>query len=186
VNAALGEIARQTSVGTVAPDGTRTGQGVLAGSSLLRDLSMQLVSQATDLVGGKAVSAMGLQVARDGTLTLDADALLDRLTTDPASVRQVFAPADPAATSISSRLAALAKTATQSGTGTISLAIDGQNSMIKDLTNRIADWDVRLQARRESLQRTYSALEVSLSQMKSQSTWLAGQLSSLPSTSSGS
>jgi flagellar hook-associated protein 2 len=73
----------------------------------------------------------------------------------------------------------LAARSTRSGDGLITLAIDGQNSLIKDLNTRIADWDVRLQQRQESLKRTYSALEVSLSQLKSQSTWLAGQLNGL-------
>ena len=47
------------------------------------------------------------------------------------------------------------------------------------LTKRIGDWDVRLAARQTALQTQYSALEVALSKLKSQSTWLAGQLSTL-------
>lgn len=183
VNAALGEISKQTSTGSVGPDGIRTGQGILAGSSLLRDMSMQLISRATDLVGGTSAGSMGLEVTREGRLTLDKDKLLAALKDDPAAVRTLFAPEDSSAVSVSSRLAELTKTATQSGTGSITLAIQGQNDLIKDLTTRIADWDVRLQTRKETLQRTYTALEVSLSQLKSQSSWLAGQLSSLAASS---
>lgn len=183
VNAALTEIGRQTSTGTVGSDGTRTGVGALAGSSLMRDLTNQLVTRATDLVGSKAASTLGLEVTRDGKLTLDKTKLLDQLTSDPTTVRNVFAPTTDGAVSISSRLTDLTKTATQSATGSITLAIDGQNRLIKDLNTRIDDWDVRLQTRKETLQRTYSALEVSLSSLKSQSSWLAGQLNSLPSSS---
>lgn len=183
VNAALTEISKQTSAGVVNPDGTRSGQGVLVGSSLLRDLSSQLISRTTGLVGGSSASSMGLEVTRDGKLTLDQSKLLDSLNNDPAAVRNLFAPTDPAAVSVTSRLAELTKNATQSGTGSITLAMDGQNTLIKDLNTRIADWDIRLQTRKESLQRTYSALEVSLSQLKSQSSWLAGQLNSLASSS---
>jgi flagellar hook-associated protein 2 len=183
VNAALGEIAKQSSAGTVGADGTRTGQGILAGSSLLRDLSSQLVNRATDLIGGTSAGSMGLSVSREGRLTLDKDMLTTKLKDDPTAVRTLFAPADTAAISITSRLAELTKNATQSNTGSITLAIDGQNSLIKDLTTRITDWDVRLQTRKETLQRTYSALEVSLSSLKSQSSWLAGQINSLPSSS---
>jgi flagellar hook-associated protein 2 len=183
VNTALGEIAKQSSAGTVGADGTRTGQGILAGSSLLRDLSSQLVSRATDLIGGTSAGSMGLSVSREGRLTLDKDMLTTKLKDDPTAVRTLFAPADTAAISITSRLAELTKNATQSNTGSITLAIDGQNSLIKDLTTRITDWDVRLQTRKETLQRTYSALEVSLSSLKSQSSWLAGQINSLPSSS---
>lgn len=185
VNAALTEIGRQTSTGTVGSDGTRTGVGALAGSSLMRDLTSQLVTRATDLVGGTSAGSMGLEVTKDGKLTLDKTKLLDTLTSDPAAVRDLFAPTDPTAVSVTSRLAELTKNATQSGTGSITLAIEGQNRLIKDLNTRIDDWDVRLQTRKATLQRTYSALEVSLSSLKSQSSWLAGQLNSL-SSSSGS
>jgi flagellar hook-associated protein 2 len=183
VNAALGEIAKQTSVGTAGADGTRTGQGVLAGSGLMRDLASKLISAATYAVGSASPGTAGLSVNRDGRLTLDKDVLTAQLKDDPTTVRALFAPGDPAAVSVTSRLADLAKNTTQSGTGSITLAIDGQNSMIRDLNTRIADWDVRLQLRKASLQRTYSALEVALSGLKSQSSWLAGQINSLPSGS---
>ena len=38
--------------------------------------------------------------------------------------------------------------------------------------------------RRSSLERTYAALEVALSRMNSQSSWLTGQLASLPTNES--
>jgi flagellar hook-associated protein 2 len=183
VNAALGEIAKQSSVGTAGADGTRTGQGPLAGSGLMRDLASKLVNAATYAIGSASPGGVGLSVSRDGRLTLDKDVLTAKLKDDPAAVRTLFAPGDPAAVSVTSRLADLAKNTTQSGTGSITLAIDGQSSVIRDLNTRIADWDVRLQLRKESLQRTYSALEVALSGMKSQSSWLAGQINSLPSGS---
>jgi len=183
VNAALGEIEKQTGTGTTAADGTRAGQGALAGSSLMRDLTSKLVSAATYLVGSAPPGSAGLSVSRDGKLTLDRDVLTAKLKDDPAAVRALLAPSDPAAISVTSRLADLAKNTTQSGTGSITLAIDGKNSLIRDLNTRIADWDVRLQLRKESLQRTYSALEVALSGLKSQSSWLAGQINSLPSGS---
>ncbi len=44
---------------------------------------------------------------------------------------------------------------------------------------RIEDWDRRLAVRKEGLQRTYAALEVTMSNLTSQSNWLAGQLETL-------
>ena len=40
--------------------------------------------------------------------------------------------------------------------------------------------------RRATLEKTYAALEVALGKLQSQSSWLAGQLASLPQMSSGS
>ncbi len=48
------------------------------------------------------------------------------------------------------------------------------------MNDDIADWDVRLEQRRTSLERQYGALEVALGKLQSQSSWLAGQISSLP------
>jgi flagellar hook-associated protein 2 len=182
-NSALAEIKKQSSTGTPSPDGTRTGQGVLAGSGLLRDLSGRIISAVSSAVGGASAGSFGITVTRDGTLALDKGKLLTALSDEPTSVRAVLAPTAEGAVGVTTLLSDLVKGATRSGDGLITLAIDGQNSLIKDLNTRIADWDVRLQLRKSTLQRTYSALEVALSGLKSQSSWLAGQLNSLSSSS---
>jgi flagellar hook-associated protein 2 len=182
-NNALAEIKKQSSAGTANPDGSRTGQGVLAGNGLLRDLSMQIVSAMSNAVGSSSAGSLGISVTKDGSLTLDKDKLLKALQDDPAKVRAVLAPTDTGVQGVAQKLSDLTTSATRSGDGLITLAIDGQNSLIKDLNTRIADWDVRLQQRQETLKRTYSALEVSLSKLKSQSSWLAGQLNGLASSS---
>lgn len=181
-NAVLRAIQDATSVGVAGTDGTRTGQGPLAGSSLLRDLSSRAVSAVSNAVGGSSAGSVGLTVAKDGLLEFDKDVFIEKLKADPAGVRAVFSPDTPSV-GVASRMTSVTEAATKSGTGSITLAIDGQNDRIKELNDRIADWDVRLQLRKASLQRTYSALEVSLSQLKSQSSWLAGQLSGLASSS---
>jgi len=182
-NNALAEIRKQTSAGTANPDGSRSGQGVLAGNGLMRDLSMQIVSAISNAVGSSSAGSIAISVTKDGSFTLDKDKLLQALQDDPAGVRAVLAPTGEGTTGVVQRLSDLATRSTRSGDGLITLAIDSQNSLIKDLNTRIADWDVRLQQRQDTLKRTYSALEVSLSQLKSQSSWLAGQLNGLASSS---
>jgi flagellar hook-associated protein 2 len=177
-NAALTEIANQTSTGVANADGTRSGQGVLAGNSLMRDLTSQIVSAVTSAVGGSSAGIYGLSVTKDGQFVLDKTKLSTALADNPLAVRAVLAP-DDGATGVAQRLSDLVTRSTRSGDGLITLAIDGQNSLIKDLNNRIADWDVRLQQRQDSLKRTYAALEVTLGQLKDQSSWLAGQLNGL-------
>jgi flagellar hook-associated protein 2 len=66
----------------------------------------------------------------------------------------------------------------------LTTAIQSRNSQVKELNDRISDWDVRLDARQNALQRQYSALEVALGKLKNQSTWLAGQLAGLSTSSS--
>ena len=54
---------------------------------------------------------------------------------------------------------------------------------MKDFESRIADWDLRLATRKETPTRQFTAMETALSSLKNQSTWLAGQISGLPSWS---
>jgi len=40
----------------------------------------------------------------------------------------------------------------------------------------VADWDIRLDQRRNTLQRQFSAMETALGSLKNKSSWLAGAL----------
>jgi flagellar hook-associated protein 2 len=84
---------------------------------------------------------------------------------------------------IAQRLHSVAATAVDFGTGSLTSAISGRQSYIKDLSGRISDWDVRLSLREKNLRRQFSGLETALGKLKNQSSWLAGQLGSLPSNS---
>jgi len=61
--------------------------------------------------------------------------------------------------------------------------INRRNAAITGLNEQVASWDVRLDLRKTALERQWSALEVSLSKLQSQSSWLSGQLAGLPSSS---
>ena len=56
---------------------------------------------------------------------------------------------------------------------------------LDDLARQIADWDVRLAQRQETLKKQYTDLETALSQLKSQSSWLTEQLAQLGGSQSG-
>lgn len=79
------------------------------------------------------------------------------------------------------RVKALAKAASDSGTGQITTAIERRNNLIKGFNDQVDAWDVRLEMRRTTLKRQFNAMEVALGKMKSQSSWLAGQIAGLPS-----
>jgi flagellar hook-associated protein 2 len=102
----------------------------------------------------------------------------------------VFA-GDPAGTAakvqeIAGRIATAATTASDKYNGTLTTTITGQQSEVRDLADRIGDWDTRLASRKATLERTYSGLEVALSNMNAQKTWLTSQLAGLSSGSSSS
>jgi flagellar hook-associated protein 2 len=68
--------------------------------------------------------------------------------------------------------------------GTVTAAVTGRTAATRRLQDSIEAWDVRLELRRTTLSRQFTALETALSQMQGQSSWLAGQLSALSGSSS--
>ena len=85
-------------------------------------------------------------------------------------------------TGIAGRLFDVAKSASDSTTGSIVALAKGKDSIATDLTKRIEAWDLRLVKRKEMLTRQFTAMETALSSLKNQSTWLAGQINSLPTS----
>ena len=108
-------------------------------------------------------------------MEFDADKFAAALSADPAATQA-------AVQEIASRIQVAAAAASDKYDGQITSQIKGQQGLVTDMNNQIEDWDVRLATRRATLERTYSALEVQLSNMKSQSTWLTSQLAGLPSS----
>jgi flagellar hook-associated protein 2 len=84
---------------------------------------------------------------------------------------------------LAQRLVMVGNDATSTSTGQITTAISGHQRTIDRLGDQIADWDVRLAQRKQTLVRQFTDMEVALGKLKDQSSWLAGQLASLPSAS---
>jgi len=174
LNVVLEEIASRTKASsTTAADGsTKLTAGVLASESLVRGLGTDLLSAAGLTVGGQSLASIGISIGRDGRYTLDEKAFGDALAADPAAAQAL-------ATALADATGAIAKRASDADTGTLTSRIRGGEDTVKDLGDRIASWDDRLAVRRATLERTYSALEVSLSKLNSTSSWLEQQLAQL-------
>ena len=82
---------------------------------------------------------------------------------------------------LAQRLQAFAKASSNSSDGTVTLALQRRQAQIKGYKDDIDAWDVRLDAKREALKKQFSAMETALGKLKNQSSWLAGQIASLPS-----
>lgn len=181
VNAIFGQIKLDSSYNTT----TKVG-GAFTGDPLTRSLQQQLASAASNAVAGNSLGSPGLagvSVTRDGTLTFDKTKFLAAYAKDPAAVQAVLGNGTAANPGVAGRLAAVATAASQSGTGSVSLAISNRQSRIGDLTKQIDAWDTRLAMREKTLRAQFNAMESALGTMKSQSNWLAGQISSLSTQS---
>ena len=170
-NAALAYIDKQSAYDADAKSG-----GPLLGDSMARDLRQQV----TDAVIGTSTSTpalSGVSVGRDGTVGFDKAAFLAAYGKDPAAVATTM-------TAMSQQLADVAKNASDPTTGSITTRITNEQDSIRDYTKQIADFEDRMTLRQQTLQTQYAALETMLGTLQSQSQWLAGQLGSLPTTSS--
>jgi len=175
VNNVLSFISDQSSVTTTAgTNGASTAKGgKLTGNSTVRDINDQIVNAVVmPVAGGHSPSEYGIVIQKDGSFTFDADKLSAALAKDPAGTQAALQ-------EISSRVNDATKSATDFTTGSLKQYISGRQSESTDLTNQIADWDLRLTQRRATLQATYTAMEVSMSSLQAQQSWLTGQLAGL-------
>lgn len=154
--------------------------GAFTGDSTVRDVQQRLTSAlAMPTASGSSPSVIGLSITRTGTFELDEAAFTAALEKDPVGTQSVLA-------ELAGRLATVAERASDKYDGTLTQTVTGQQSVATDLTKQIENWDSRLAARRAQLVKTYSALEVQLSNLQSQSNWLSGQISSLAASSGSS
>lgn len=168
-NGTLEEIAKQTRYDAA----TKTGSP-LTGDFAARLLADRLLSLVSAPAGGGSLADYGVSLTRDGRLIFDQAAFSAAYAADPVATQgaitgSLAVPAHDLADGVSAPI-----------TGSLAQTIQSANDQITGLQDNIADWDVRLETRRQALQRQFSALEVALGKMRDQSAWLAGQLASLP------
>ncbi|GIH80978.1 flagellar filament capping protein FliD [Planobispora longispora] len=194
-NAVLGEIKTQTAYTA----GAKTKQP-LAGNSTARQISQTVLGQiGGGQTGYGSFSQFGVELDQYGKLTFDREQFLKAYAEDPAKVMNAVMAEDPTVqittapdgTKIpKSKLTAVMglaeriSIAANNSTTNITNAIKGSESLVTDLNKRIDAWDLRLERREAALRKQFSNLEVSLGKLNQQSTWLAGQISSLPAPSS--
>lgn len=181
-NGALGVIKGYT----VSTAGAAT--ATLQGDRALVQLSGQLLSSISSAIGGKSASTVGLQLSKDGTITFDASVFAAKLASDPTAVSALISGraattvggvTTPAVPGIAGQLAALAKTASDSSTGTLVSLARGRDSLANTLQDRIDAFDIRLEARRATLTKQFTTLETALNTIKNQSSWLSSQIGQL-------
>ena len=166
LNVALSEMAEQSRADVTKP-------GVLSGSSLVRGIQQQLAATMSSAVPGATLADLGVQLQRDGSVKIDEAAFTTFATAHPDEARALTAVFGTA-------VADAAKQASAAGTGSISQSITSATSTARDLGERIADLDTRLDLRRATLERQFTALDVAISASKNTQGWLAGQIAGLP------
>lgn len=159
------------SIGT----GGATKAMIFTGDSTVRSIKQRIMDAAYLPVDGMSPSEAGISITKDGKLEFDTEKFSKMLAADPAKAQQLVA-------TIASRVSAASRDLSDKYDGAITARIKGQESAINRLNDQILDWDQRLDQREASLKRIYAALEVQMSNMNAQQSYLASQLASLPTT----
>lgn len=178
LNLVLSEISSRTSTTTTTDSTGKTivTGGLLSGDSATRALQQSLISAGSRPVDGLSPSTAGIELGRDGTFTFNATKFAALLASDPAAAQRMVA-------GVAAAVGEVATSTSDKIDGSLTQKITNHESNIKTMGEQISDWDRRLEVRRSGLQRTWSALEVTLSKLNSQQSWLTGQLSSLSGSS---
>jgi flagellar hook-associated protein 2 len=184
-NAALYEISKQTAY-----DPSTKASSPLTGDFAVRNMSQSILSTISqgviyanpkydktiptdpvtnpETLQAGAYAKYGIQLDRTGVLTFDSSAFKAAYADDPSGIQQV-------GIGIGDVFEKLGDGMWQN----LKSVVLGRTNQIASLNTQIDDWTVRLAAKKEALQKQYSALEVSLGKLKDQSSWLSGQLSGL-------
>jgi flagellar hook-associated protein 2 len=172
-------------------DSTTRRGAVLNGDSAARALQNQvralLRGEITAATGDfTRLSQVGLEVGRDGTLSVNA-ARLDAALADPAKLGRLFTTASDsaAARGFGVQFEAFAKAVTDSE-GLLPSRTKSLQAQITDLDKQQDRMNVRLEQIEQRLRRQYTALDAQLQRMQGTSDSLANALRQLPGANNGS
>ena len=175
VNSVLADITNQTKYNST----TKTA-GALAGDATVREVGTSLLNSIYPGAGA-TIADIGIETDRYGKLVFNEEKFAEAYAADAAAVTEKLS----GATGLAARIEKVANAASDKYEGSITTSITSRTTGIDRLNDSIEAWDQRLELRRATLTRQFTALETALSQMNSQSSWLSGQVASL-SNSSGS
>ena len=131
---------------------------------------------------GASSGSIGVN-AKSGLLEFDTDKFMEALSIDPEAVADLMVSnmkeMDKYLTSLSSSAQAEFAPGVVGIQGRVSSAIDQLRQEINGINKYLADADRRLEAKADSLYRTFSSAEVALGKLSQQAAWLASVTSAL-------
>jgi len=178
-NGVMALVQRQLAV-TKDTDRSRTLAGDASVRALQGRLQSILTNQVAGLPGVSRLSDLGVKTNKDGSLSIDGTLYSAALARDPAAVDALFS---TAGTGLGDFVSALVKQQVSTTDGALVLRQQGLNSQIRTMDNQVAALQRRVAAYKESLVRQFTAMETTISNLKSTGNFLAAQLSSLGGSS---
>jgi flagellar hook-associated protein 2 len=161
---------------------TAASNPALQGDTSLRSVASRLSSVITQAVGNgrfQSLGAIGVNLANDGTLSLDQGKLSDALQKDPTAVSNVLAGTDavgstPGTDGIMDLLGKAVDALNDPNGGVIQSAHDSWDSRAKTLEDQVSKEEDRVTAYADSLRKTFTAMDTAVAAYKAQLTQLGG------------
>jgi len=157
--------------------------GILGGDSGLNAIKRHLQNMLTTLTDNsgsfKALSQLGLETQKDGTITLNEETLNNAIDTDLDSVVTLFSGKDENTDGLAKTFEDYLKSLTSSTDGLLAGRSKSINSNIHRLDEQMKQTEIRLEKREKTLNNQFNAMEQLVSVMNAQSDYLNQQMSML-------
>lgn len=169
----------------------------LQGDSTLRQLDMELGSwMSSNIAGLGTLADLGIEIDKDkkgadmtGAIVFDEKKFKEALERDPEKVIAMFN-ADETDSSgnkkqgIATILSEELRTWTSKANGILQSRVNGYDSEISFITESMSKMEDRLTLKEQQLKRQFTAMEVALSKLKNEQSWLTSQINGLSKQSS--
>ncbi len=156
-------------------------------SSWGRDSGLQMPMRrlqgvVSSAIGGdnslQALSQLGMETQKDGTLKIDGAKLTDAISNDLEGVIGLFAGSD-GVEGLSGQFVDYLKAATNGSDGILASRKDATDSSLRRIDTQIERQEARLEQREETMRAKFTAMEQMVSAMNAQSSFLSQQLANI-------
>lgn len=158
----------------------------LAGDSAVRGLQARLqtilTNQVDGLPGVRTLADVGVKTAKDGSLSIDATTFAAALGRDPAALDALFS---TSTNGLATFVSTLVQEQTRASDGVLTNRQKGLNTRIRSMDDQAAALQRRVDAFKLNLQKQFTAMETTISNLKASGNYLAAALASSSSSSSG-
>ncbi|MET0288173.1 MAG: flagellar filament capping protein FliD [Pseudoxanthomonas sp.] len=148
--------------------GTETASA-LTGDAMVRTMQSQMRGMVSGQVND--LKALGVAIAKDGTLSLDTSKLSTTLASDPAAAANLFGTDGKVSGSLTSMLKGVLDTTS----GTLTSRTKTLNSQLSNLTDQLSDLELRMDKVRARYTAQFTAMEQLVTQMQGTSSYLTQQ-----------
>ena len=178
------------AINSVLQQNLSPGQGTdrsstLTGDSAVRELQAKMQTLTSAIVPGlssvRSLADLGVQTAKDGSLSIDATTLSNAITADPSAVNAIFS---TATTGIGAVVDGLVNDETAPVTGTLSADQSAMNDSISRLGDQITAAQARVATYQQTLLAEFAAMEQTVSSLKAVGNYLTAQAQAQQQTAS--